>query len=294
MSAETTSLAGRRAIVTGAAAGLGKAFAGACAEAGAVVSGLDVDPGIEGLADELGDRAGLLGVADLTDAGSVRAFVDAAAARMGGLDIVVNNAGVVVKTAPVADPWEKAVGDFDAVVGVNYRGSYLVGRAAIPHLVHAGGGDIVNVTTDHIHTCGYPVAVDHSDAPDCRWAGTRRPPLGNAAYDLYDSSKWALKGLTNVWARGLAEHGIRVNGFGMGTTDTPMIRAHLEAKGVAPPAGMLAAERVAALLVELLAEGADGRTGDSVAIWPDHPAELPPIGLDGELAMRSLAELRDR
>ena len=294
MSVETTALAGRRALVTGAAAGLGKAFADACAAAGAVVSGLDIDPGIEAIADDLGDRGGLVGVADLTDADSVRSFVDAAAARMGGLDIVVNNAGVVVKTAPVSDPWEKAVADFDAVVGVNYRGSYLVGRAAIPHLVQAGGGDIVNVTTDHVHTCGYPVAVDHAAAPDCRWAGTRRPPLGNAAYDLYDSSKWALKGLTNVWARGLAEHGVRVNSFAMGTTDTPMIRAHLQAKGVAPPAGMLAADVVARLLVELLAEGAEGRTGDSVAIWPHHPAELPPLGLDGQLAMRSLAELGDR
>jgi 3-oxoacyl-[acyl-carrier protein] reductase len=286
------SLEGRRAIVTGAAAGLGKAFAIACADAGAIVSGLDKAPGIEALGDELGDRAGLNEVADLADAQAVRAFVDAAAERMGGLDIVVNNAGVVVKTAPLSDPWEKAVEDFDAVVDVNFRGSYLVGRAAIPHLVRAGGGDIVNITTDHIHTCGYPVAVDHADAPDCRWADTRRPPLGNAAYDLYDSSKWALKGLTHVWARGLAEHGVRVNSFGMGMTDTPMIRAHLEAKGVAPRPGMLATGTVAALLVELLAEGADGRTGDSVQIWPDHPAELPPVSLDGDLAMRSLESPR--
>jgi NAD(P)-dependent dehydrogenase (short-subunit alcohol dehydrogenase family) len=286
------SLEGRRAIVTGAAAGLGKAFAIACADAGAIVSGLDKDPRIEALGNELGDRAGLSEVADLADAQAVRSFVDAAAERMGGLDILVNNAGVVVKTAPLSDPWEKAVEDFDAVVDVNFRGSYLVGRAAIPHLVRAGGGDIVNITTDHIHTCGYPVAVDHADAPDCRWADTRRPPLGNAAYDLYDSSKWALKGLTNVWARGLAEHGVRVNSFGMGMTDTPMIRAHLEAKGVAPRPGMLATGTVAALLVELLAEGVDGRTGDSVQIWPDHPAELPPVSLDGDLAMRSLESSR--
>ena len=285
---EAQPLAGRRALITGAAAGLGRSFALALAEAGATVSGCDVDPDVESLAAELGGRAGLLAVADVADAGAVDALVAAAGARMDGLDLLVNNAAVVRQTAPLDDDFEQAVADFDAVVGVNYRGSYLVGRAAIPHLARHGG-DLVNVTTDHVHTCGYPVAVEHEEGSVCRWAGTRRPPLGGPRYDVYDSSKWALKGLTLTWAAALAEHGVRVNSLGMGATDTPLIRAHLAAKGAPPTPGMLAPERVAAVLVELLAEGPDGRSGDSVQLWPGHPCELPPVGLDGRLAAQILA-----
>ena len=281
-------LAGRRALVTGAAAGLGRSFALALAEAGATVSGCDVDPGVESLAGELGGRAGLLAVADVADAGAVHAFVVEAVARMGGLDLLVNNAAIVRQTAPLNDELEQAVADFDAVVGVNFRGPYLVGRAAIPYLVR-DGGDLVNVTTDHVHTCGYPVAVGHEEGSVCRWAGTRRPPLGGPHYDVYDSSKWALKGLTLTWAAALAEHGVRVNSFGMGATDTPLIRAHLAAKGAPPTPGMLAPGDVAAVLVELLAEGPGGRSGDSVQLWPGHPCELPPVGLDGRLAAQILA-----
>ena len=235
------------------------------------------------LEGELGGRAGLLAVADVADAESVRHFVEAAAARMGGIDLLVNNAAIVRQTSPLEDPWAQALDDFDAVVGVNFRGCFLTGRAAIPHLARQGG-DLINVTTDHIHTCGYPVEVEHEDGSECSWTEVRRPPLGGPRYDLYDASKWALKGLTNVWAAALAEHGVRVNSFGMGATDTPLIRAHLEAKGAPPPAGILDPDRVAAVLVELLAEGSGGRSGDSVQLWPGHPCELPPVGLDGRLA----------
>jgi 3-oxoacyl-[acyl-carrier protein] reductase len=271
-------LAGRRAIVTGAAHGLGRAFTVALADAGAGVAACDVDPVVSEV-----EAAVWTAVADVGDADAVRAFVDGAAERLGGIDIVVNNAGIVRRTLPVSDSWEKTVDDYDTVVAANLRGAYLVGRAAIPYVV-TGGGDIVNITTDHVHTCGYPEAMDHADAPDCRWAETRRPPLGNATFDIYDASKFALAGLTQVWARALREHGVRVNSFGMGATETPMMREHLERKGVPPPANMMKAERVADVLVELLAEGPAGRTGDSVQLWSDHPCVLPPPSLYGRLA----------
>jgi hypothetical protein len=70
----------------------------------------------------------------------------------------------------------------------------------------------------------------------------------------------------------------------MGTTDTPMIRAHLRAKGAPAPPGIIQPEQIAAVLVELIAEGAEGRTGDSIALWLGHPCVLPPVGLDGALA----------
>jgi 3-oxoacyl-[acyl-carrier protein] reductase len=276
-----SALAGRRALVTGGAQGLGRAFATVFAEAGATVAACDVKPEVRELTE-----LGWADVADVTDAAAVRAFVDGAARRLGAIDIVVNNAGVVRQTSPAEDPFEQAVDDFDVVIGVNLRGAYLVGRAAIPHLLRQGG-DIINVTSDHVRTCGYPEAVDHADAPDCRWARTRRPPLGGPGYDVYDSSKWGLHGLTHVWARALADHRVRVNSVGMGATDTPMIRAHLDAKGAPPPPGLMQADQVARVVVELLAEGPEGRTGDHVQLWRDHPCRLPPVGLDGQLAQRT-------
>src|SRR4051812_5503280 len=272
-----TALAGRRAIVSGAAQGLGRAFSEALADAGAAVAACDVDPEVERLA-----AARWSTVADVSDPAAVRAFVDQAAAHLGGIDIVVNNAGVVRQTSPSNDDFDKAVEDYDTVVGVNLRGAYMLGRAAIPYLIR-DGGDLVNVTTDHVHTCGYPEVIDHADAPDCRWAKTRRPGVGNATFDVYDASKWGVKGLTSVWALALAEHGVRVNSFGMGATETPMILAHLERKGVPCPANLMPAERVAGVLVELIAEGPQGRTGDSVQLWPDHPCVFPPVSLEGRL-----------
>jgi 3-oxoacyl-[acyl-carrier protein] reductase len=273
-----SALDGRRAIVTGAAEGLGRAFTNALAGAGASVAVCDIDQSVASV-----DAASWCAIADVADPRAVIRFVETAADRLGGIDIVINNAGIVRQTAPLSDSLDKAVEDYDAVMGANFRGAYLVGRAAIPYLVRQGG-DIVNVTTDHIHTCGYPEAIDHADAPDCRWASGRRAPLGNPTFDIYDASKWALNGLTQVWSRALAEHRVRVNSFGMGATDTPMIRAHLERKGVPAPPNLMKTERVAEILVELIAEGPDGRTADSVQLWPDHPCVLPPVSLYGALA----------
>jgi NAD(P)-dependent dehydrogenase (short-subunit alcohol dehydrogenase family) len=272
-----SALAGRRAIVSGAAQGLGRAFVEALADAGAAVAVCDVDPEVERL-----DAARWSAVADVSDPAAVRAFVDQAAEHLGGIDIVVNNAGVVRQTSPANDDFDKAVEDYDAVVGVNLRGVYLLGRAAIPHLIR-DGGDLVNITTDHVHTCGYPEAIDHADAAGCRWAEARRPAVGNATFDVYDASKWGVKGLTNVWALALAEHGVRVNSFGMGATETPMILAHLERKGVPRPPNLMSARQVAQVLVDLIAEGPAGRSGDSVQLWPDHPCVLPAVSLEGRL-----------
>jgi 3-oxoacyl-[acyl-carrier protein] reductase len=272
-----SALAGRRAIVSGAAQGLGRAFVEALADVGSAVAACDVDPEVERL-----DAARWSAVADVSDPAAVRAFVDQAAEHLGGIDIVVNNAGVVRQTSPADDDFNKAVEDYDAVVGVNLRGTYLLGRAAIPHLIR-DGGDLVNITTDHVHTCGYPEAIDHAEAAGCRWAETRRPAVGNATFDVYDASKWGVKGLTSVWALALAEHGVRVNSFGMGATETPMILAHLERKGVPRPSNLMSAGQVAQVLVDLIAEGPAGRSGDSVQLWPDHPCVLPAVSLEGRL-----------
>ncbi|GAA4554416.1 SDR family NAD(P)-dependent oxidoreductase [Pseudonocardia xishanensis] len=286
---EVRELSGRKALVTGAAQGLGAAFARALARAGASVALVDREERVRDTAaairavvhgdDVHGDVHA--GVHDLTDPAAVRAAVDEAAEALGGLDIVVNNAAVTLVSPTMGTDWDDAVELYGSVFDINTRAVFLVGRAAMPHLVRAGAADIVNITTDHIHTCGYPVAVEHPDGSTCPFADRPRAPLGNKYFDLYDASKWALKGYTQVWARALGSHGVRVNSFGMGATDTPTFRGFLRGE---PPASTLDADDVAAVLVDLLAEGPGGRTGDSVMLWPHHPLGLPPVSLDGSLA----------
>lgn len=270
---------GRRAIVTGGANGFGLAVAEALVAAGAHVSVCDIDAAVLHLATRPGFAHA--SVADVGDAEQVKGFVDAAASAMGGIDIVVSNAGIVRPTQPTKDSFDKGVADFDDVIAVNLRGVYLTGRAAIPHML-GGGGDIVNVTTDHIHTCGWPEHLDHADFPECPWHDVQRPPVGSKNFDIYDASKWGIKGITNAWARALAPNRIRVNSFGMGATVTPMF---LKVLGDRPlPPGTMQAPEVAAVLLQLLAEGPDGRTGDDVQVWAGHGAVLPPVGLEGRLA----------
>ena len=93
----------------------------------------------------------------------VRRVVDDVVRRTGTIDVLVNNAGVVRVTDPT-DPWEKALDDYDHVVGTNFKGVFLFGRAVIPLMVEQGSGNIVNIATDHVHTCGWPEAVDHADS----------------------------------------------------------------------------------------------------------------------------------
>ena len=277
----------RKAIVTGAANGLGYAVAKSLAQAGTSISICDTDSRVIEVAEELRRWTDVVyaEVADVSQPMHIKSFVDNAAHAMSGIDIVVSNAGIVRPTQPTKDSYERAIQDFDDVINVNLRGVYLTGRAAIPHML-ATGGDIVNITTDHIHTCGWPEHLDHTDAQECPWKDVQRPPVGSKNFDIYDSSKWGIKGITNAWARDLAPHKIRVNSFGMGATITPMFLSVLGDRPM--PSGTMQADDVAGLIVELIAEGPDGRTGDDVQVWAGHPTALPPIGLEGQLTMRDL------
>lgn len=281
-------LEGRRALVTGAADGLGRAYAVALAQAGADVAVCDVSDKVDAVVDEmsaLGVKAWGR-VADVAKKKQVKKFVDKAAEKLGGLDIVVSNAGVVRVTNPAKDPYDKAVDDFEFMMDVNLRGVYLTGRAAIPYLVKQGG-DLINVTTDHIHTCGWPEAHSHANAQLCAWKDIQRAAVGGPGFDVYDASKWGIKGLTNAWARALAPHNVRVNSFGMGATATPMYLGFLGGRPPAP--GVMTPEGVASVLVDLVAEGRDGRTGDCIQLWAGHPTVLPPPMLDGILCAADLA-----
>ena len=253
-------LEGTVAAVTGATHGIGAGMARELAAEGAALALCDVDPAVHALAAEL-ERAGadaLAVEADVSVPADVRRFVDAAVARFGRIDAMVANAGVWRATSPL-DPWEKALDDFEAIVGTNLRGVFLCGRAIAPHMAERGGGHIVNVATDHIH-----------------------PPPGTSTgggtrMDVYDASKWGINGFTQAWARVLAPHGVRVNALCMDATDSMMIRGAL---GAEPPPELLERwmrpEQIGRLLVDLLCEGPDGRTGENIGIWLDHEVALPP------------------
>jgi NAD(P)-dependent dehydrogenase (short-subunit alcohol dehydrogenase family) len=277
-------LEGRRALVSAAADGLGKAYALAFARHGADVAIFDIDPKVGAVADEMRGHGVtvVVDVLDVCDTEGVKAFVDRAATELGGLDLVVCNAGIVRVGDATSDAWDKVLADYDALMDVNARGVYVTGAAAIPHLVASGGGDLINISTDHVHTCGYPEALDHADAPECPWAGAPRPPAGGGALAVYDASKWAVHGLTQGWSRLLAPYGVRVNAFGMGATTTPMYIGFMGKNPI--PTIAMAPNDVAEVLVDLVCEGPTGRTGDSVQLWMGHPTVLPPVSLIGRLA----------
>ena len=286
-------LSGRRAIVTGGAGGLGRAFAASLARAGAHVATVDL---AEVRDSQEGQVRGFR--ADLTRSEDVAAVFDRATAWLGGLDILVNNAGIAARSTPL-DGVNGTAELFGRMLEANLLSAVLCARAAAPQLL-GDGGDIVNVVTDHVHTCWWPVPVDHAEAPECPWAEQPRRP-GWIGMDLYDASKWALWGITRTWAMTLRPYGVRVNALSMGATDSPMQRAHV---GLGPdddlPVDLAEAwldpAEVGRVLVELLAEGVRGRSGDSVAVWPHHPVLLrdPAPELDLPWGWDPTTDLRGR
>lgn len=249
-------LAGRRAVVSGAARGLGLAFATALSDAGASVVGCDVRDDVI----DAGTANGFTGVvADAGELADVETVVGRAVEVHGGLDLLVNNASTALVLGPELSLAEAADG-LDRQLHDNVRSAYLLGRAALPHLRAAGGGDLVNISTDH-------VVPNPSLPPKTGWM------------DAYDATKWALEGFTRNWAATQAEHGIRVNAISMGETHTPMLYDYMRDKGVdiTPEltADWLDPAAIAELLVALVAEGPDGRTGQNIGCWPGHPVRLP-------------------
>lgn len=182
-------LSGRVAVVTGAAKGLGGAITDALARDGAhvVLSGRDAEA-LEVHARDLDEkypyRESLVSTCDVTKEAEVDAMIAVAVERFGGLDVLVNAAGVI---GPIETPAQDVTPEeFRAVLDVNVIGVFLPCRAAIPHLIRRGGGRIVNLAgTSGLR--GYPNRV------------------------AYSSSKWAVRGLTRTLALELGPHNITVN-----------------------------------------------------------------------------------
>lgn len=279
------SLKGKNAIVTGAAVGLGNAYAIALAKAGVNVAVCDIREDIEGLPNEL-RKLGVQSVgwkADVSIPADVRTVVDGTKAAFGSIDILINNAGVW--GASVADdPLDKSLTDYDRILGTNMKGEYLFGRAVIPIMIAQGkGGEIVNIATDHMVTCGTPHNVC-PNLPTCPWSqpqpsfqGPPRPTGGGDAMDLYDAAKWGLNGFLYSWAKALRPHNIRVNAFCMGATDSYMLRSFHNFKPSAEEAASwMKAEDNAQALIDLLNEGPDGRTAENMNFCVGRPVKLEP------------------
>ena len=235
------SFSGVRAIVTGGASGIGAAVTAALLDQGARVAVLDLEPA--GLPD------GVLGQqCDVGDRGSVEAAVEAVARTFGGIDVVINNAGIGA-TGTVADNDDE---DWLRVLNVNVVGMVRVSAAALPHLGRSKAAAIVNIGS---------IAATH----------------GLPQRALYSASKGAVDALTRAMAADHLREGIRVNCVNPGTADTPWVnrllgaaadpeaeRRALEAR---QPHGRLVSPDEVAASVLFLADPANASTaGVSLAV----------------------------
>jgi NAD(P)-dependent dehydrogenase (short-subunit alcohol dehydrogenase family) len=283
----TISLKGKNAIITGAAVGIGPAYAEALAAEGVNVAVCDIREEILDHPAKL-EAAGVKAVAWVADVSvpeDVRKVVDGTVEAFGGIDILISNAGKCwVSVAD--DDLDKALADYEGMIGTNLKGEYLMGRAVIEQLLKQGrGGEIVNVATDHMVTCGTP----HEVCPrldTCPWADAPRPSGGGDVMDIYDASKWGLNGFLFGWAKALRPQGIRVNAMCMGATDSWMIRdfygyAQTPGKGANEEEQKevdtwMAKEDTAQVVMDLLKEGPEGRTAQNINLCVGRPTKLEP------------------
>jgi NAD(P)-dependent dehydrogenase (short-subunit alcohol dehydrogenase family) len=179
-------LAGRRAIVTGAGRGIGAAIAAALAAAGASVAICDIDERVSAAAAEIEGTA--IGArCDVSSTAEVERFVAWAAAELGGLDVLVNNAGVL-------GAWrldETSDEQWERVLDVNLTGAFRVTRAAMPHLLGSGSGRVISLASI-------------------------TPIRGEARTTAYAASKGGVIGFTKALSREVARRGVTVNAIAPG------------------------------------------------------------------------------
>ena len=194
-------LSGKTAIVTGGAAGIGHAIAKRYLSDGAKVMIADLDPDKGGAAERELSKLGDIKFfrTDVSKRLDIDNLVAAAIDAFGGIDILVNNAGIV----HAADFLDISEEDFDRVLRVNLKGSFLAGQAVARHMV------------DRVKAGGRPGAIVNMSSVNAVFAIANQVP--------YSVSKGGINQLTKVMALGLAPYGIRVNAIGPGSIMTEML-----------------------------------------------------------------------
>lgn len=239
----------RRVLVTGASRGIGAAVAAVFAGEGdrvAVHYGRSRAEAEEVLAGLPGEGH-LLVQGDLTDADEVRRSVDEAAAGLGGLDVLVNNAGVFLAHPPLTTTYDVWQESWARTLATNLTGAANASFCAVPHLVASGGGAIVNVSSRGAFR----------GEPDC---------------PAYGASKAGLNALGQSLAQALAPQGITVGTVAPGFVETDMAREVLdgprgdEVRAQSPMGRVARPEEVAAAVLWLASPGARFATGTIIDV----------------------------
>jgi SDR family mycofactocin-dependent oxidoreductase len=228
-------VAGKVALVTGAARGQGRAHAVRLAAEGADVIVVDVCaplPSVaydsatpEDLAETVAqveklDRRAVSGIVDVRDLDKLRSIVDAGVAELGRLDVIVANAGICVPK-----PWDQTTPQiYEDTISTNVTGTWNTVMAGAPHLVQAGGGSVILISSA---------------------AGLKVQPF----MIPYTTSKFAVRGMAKAFAAELGQHGIRVNSVHPTGVATPMGSGSMQAEIGAAIAGY---QRLAPMFMNML------------------------------------------
>ena len=245
-----TDLTGRAVLVTGAARGIGEAIARLCARRGASLALVDLDPRVHDLAEDLaaGGSTVVAGTVDLRSAPDVADVVPRLVAGLGGLDGLVNNAGVNAYFDPVTMSEE----DWDSTFAVDLRAAWLVVKHTLPHLLDRPGAAVVNISSIHAR-------------------------LTVPGMFPYAAAKAGLEGLTRSLALDYGPRGLRVNAVAPGFTRTRLVEEWLEHQPDAEAARREILDRhplrrfaepadVAEVVAFLLSDASRAVTGATVAV----------------------------
>ena len=241
MAEQRQDFAGKVAVVTGGASGIGEAVARALAARGGHVVVADIDEAdSERVTTAIGDAGGSAQAirTDVTDAASVEAMVQFAVDTYGGLDVAVNNAGI---GGPLGPTGEYPIDGWQKVIEINLNGVFYGMRYQIPAMLARAGGAIVNVAS----ILG---------------------AVGTANSPAYVAAKHGVRGLTKAAAIEYATRNIRINSVGPGYIETPLLASLDEATMQAlvnlhPMKRLGTSEEVAALIVFLASDEAAFITG---------------------------------